>query len=83
VSVREHISVTVRSTFTQFFDMLPIVTITVTCYVLPYLLPLFGPFDGVAISYVFMVVWMTSCLHTMARNKTHSQSESPGGSTDI
>jgi len=56
VSVREHISVTVRSTFTQFFDMLPIVTIAVTCYVLPYLLPLFGPFDGVAISYVFMVV---------------------------
>jgi len=44
-------------------------------------------FSGVAICYVLPVLQMTSCLHIMAWNrrceKAYSQSDSPGGSTDL
>jgi len=38
--------------------------------------------DGVAIRYILLILWMTSCLHTMGQNQARRcLEESPGGGT--
>jgi len=52
LSVRSHNSETPRPNFTEFLRMLPVV---VAC----------SSSDSIAICYVFLVLLMTSCFHTM------------------
>ena len=54
LSVRKHISGTTRSIFAKFLCMLVVAR---------------SSSDGVAICYVLPVLWMTSCFHTMAKNR--------------
>ena len=58
LSVREHISGTIRTVFTKYLCMLPMVVDR-------------SPSGGVAICCALPVLWMTSRLHIMARNKRH------------